>query len=210
MNDARRAQLARAATTVMVAYVISRVLGLGREMIIGNQFGTTRELDAYLAAFRVPDLIFQLIAGGALASAFIPTFTSYLAHDDERQAWRLASSLLNIVAMVLTVSAILAVVLAPHLVARVVVPSFTPEEQALTVRLMRLMLVSPIIFGISGFVMGILNSFQHFLLPALAPAVYNLSIIGGAIFLAPAFGIYGLAVGVVAGGYGLDCSGPQE
>jgi len=199
MNEARRVRLARAATTVMVAYLISRVLGLGREMIIGNQFGTTRGLDVYLAAFRVPDLIFQLIAGGALASAFIPTFTSYLAHNDERQAWRLASSVMNIVAIVVTVCAILAAILAPQLVARVVVPGFTAEEQALTVRLMRLMLVSPTIFGISGIVMGILNSYQHFLLPALAPAVYNLSIIGGAIFLAPAFGIYGLAAGVVAG-----------
>jgi putative peptidoglycan lipid II flippase len=81
------------------------------------------------------------------------------------------------------------------------VPGFTPEEQTLTVQLMRLMLISPIVFGISGIVMGILNSFQHFLLPALAPAIYNLSIIAGAIFLAPGMGIYGLAVGVVAGSF---------
>lgn len=201
MNEARRVRLARAATVVMVAFFVSRILGLTREMIIGNQFGTSRELDAYLAAFRVPDLIFQLIAGGALGSAFIPTFTSYLARSDEQQAWRLASSVLNIVALVLTASAVLAAVLAPQLVSRVIVPGFSPGEQALTVRLMRLMLVSSIIFGISGIVMGILNSFQHFLLPALAPAIYNLSIIGGAVFLAPVVGIYGLALGVVAGSF---------
>ncbi len=199
MNEARRMQLARAATIVMVAFVVSRALGLAREMIIGNQFGTSRELDAYLAAFRIPDLIFQVIAGGALGSAFIPTFTSYLAHGDEKQAWRLASSVLDIVAVVLTSCATLAAIFAPQLVAHVVVPGFTPEEQVLTVQLMRLMLISPIIFGISGIVMGILNSFQHFLLPALAPAIYNLSIIAGAMFLAPMMGIHGLAVGVVAG-----------
>jgi len=199
MNEARRMQLARAATIVMVAFVVSRALGLAREMIIGNQFGTSRELDAYLAAFRIPDLIFQVIAGGALGSAFIPTFTSYLAHGDEKQAWRLASSVLDIVAVVLTSCATLAAIFAPQLVAHVVVPGFTPEEQVLTVQLMRLMLISPIIFGISGIVMGILNSFQHFLLPALAPAIYNLSIIAGAMFLAPVMGIHGLAVGVVAG-----------
>jgi putative peptidoglycan lipid II flippase len=81
MDDERRTQLARAAALVVGAYVLSRVLGLGREIIIGREFGTTRELDAYLAAFRIPDLIFQLIAGGALGSAFIPTFTTYLARS---------------------------------------------------------------------------------------------------------------------------------
>lgn len=199
MNETRRIQLARAASTVMVAFLLSRVLGLAREMVIGNQFGTGRDLDAYLAAFRIPDLIFQLIAGGALASAFIPTFTGYLAQGDRKEAWRLASSVLNIVALVLTACALLAAFFAPVLVARVVVPGFSIEDQALTVQLMRVMLVAPIIFGISGIVMGILNSFQHFLLPALAPAIYNLSIILGAVLLVPTMGIHGLAVGVVAG-----------
>jgi putative peptidoglycan lipid II flippase len=199
MDERRETRLARAATVVIAAFVLSRALGLGREIIIGNEFGTTRELDAYLAAFRVPDLIFQLIAGGALGSAFIPTFTSYLAHDRKDDAWRLASSIMNIVLAVLTVCAILAVALAPWLVENIVAPGFTPQEQALTVSLMRIMLLSPIVFGLSGVVMGILNSFQHFLLPALAPAVYNLCIIGGAVLLAPSMGVYGLALGVVTG-----------
>ena len=199
MNDQQRSQLARAATVVMVAFVLSRALGLGREIIIGNQFGTSRELDAYLAAFRIPDIIFQLIAGGALGSAFIPTFTGYLAHSRDRDAWRLASSIMNVVLAVLTMCAILAAIAAPWLVRTVVVPGFTPDEQALTVRLMRIMLVSPVVFGLSGVVMGILNSYQHFLLPALAPAAYNLCIIGGAVLLTPSIGVYGLAIGVVVG-----------
>jgi putative peptidoglycan lipid II flippase len=183
----------------MAAFLLSRALGLGREIIIGNQFGTSRELDAYLAAFRVPDLIFQLIAGGALGSAFIPTFTGYLAQGRAREAWRLASSVANIVLAVLTASAALAAFLAPWLVRHVVAPGFTPQEQALTAHLMRWMLIAPVVFGLSGVVMGILNSYQHFLLPALAPAVYNLAIIAGAVLLAPSIGVYGLVIGVVAG-----------
>jgi putative peptidoglycan lipid II flippase len=200
MDEERKTQLARAAALVIGAYVLSRVLGLGREVIIGRQFGTTRELDAYLAAFRIPDLIFQLIAGGALGSAFIPTFTTYLAESRQTEAWRLASSIVNLVLVVLTASAVLAAVLAPWLV-RAIAPGFTPDEQALTVQLMRTMLVSPVVFGLSGVVMGILNSYQHFLVPALAPAVYNLCIIGGAALLAPRMGIFGLAAGVVAGAF---------
>lgn len=198
--EARAGQLARAAGTVMLAFLLSRLLGLAREIIIARQFGTSLELAAYLAAFRVPDLIFQLIAGGALGSAFIPTFTSYLATGDERGAWRLASAIFNLLFILLSAIAIVAAILAPWL-ATLIVPGFDREAQALTAQLMRWMLVAPIIFGLSGLVMGVLNSYQHFLLPALAPAVYNLSIIAGALFLAPlpGVGVRGLVAGVVAG-----------
>lgn len=192
-------RLMRAAGTVMLAFLLSRALGLGREMIIGLQFGTSRELDAYLAAFRIPDLIFQLIAGGALGSAFIPTFTFYLARGQEREAWRMASAVLNLLILSLTLVAAVAAILAEPLVRFVVAPGFEPAAQALTANLMRPMLLASVIFGVSGLAMGVLNSYQHFLLPALAPAFYNLAIIGGALFLAPRFGIYGLVVGVVLG-----------
>lgn len=198
---AGKRQIVEAATIVMAAFVVSRVLGLVREIAIGHQFGTSRELDAYLAAFRIPDILFQLIAGGALGSAFIPTFTSYLARQEEEEAWRLASAVINLVLLVLTLGAILAAIFAPQLVSHFVAPGFATEEQALTVLLMRLMLISSVVFGVSGIAMGILNSYQHFLLPALAPVVYNLSIIGGALFLAPSIGARGLAVGVVAGSF---------
>ena len=88
--------LARAAALVMAAYVLSRVLGLAREMVLSHQFGTSRDLDAYRAAFNIPDLIFTLIAGGALGSAFIPTFTTYLARGERAEAWRLASAVMNL------------------------------------------------------------------------------------------------------------------
>jgi len=170
-----------------------------REMVIGAQFGASAELDAYLAAFRLPDLIFILVAGGALASAFIPTFSERLVDDDTRGAWDLASKVANLLVLSLTGLAILAGIFAPALVEHVIAPGFSPEQQALTVTLMRWMLVSTVIFGLSGLVMGILNAYQHFLLPALAPVFYNLAIILAALFLAPTMGIMALAVGVVAG-----------
>ena len=196
---ADRAQIARAAGLVMGLFVISRALGLLREIVVSHQFGTGGDLDAYLAAFRLPDILFQIVAGGALASAFIPTFSAYLAQGKIRHGRRMASAVINLVLALTTVLGVLAALLAPFLVRTVIAPGFDAEQQALTAQLMRLMLVTPVIFGVSGVVMGILNAHQHFLLPALAPALYNLGIIAGALFLAPTQGVYGLAVGVVAG-----------
>lgn len=197
--SAGKRQIARAAGLVMALFVLSRLLGLLREMIIGAQFGTSADLDAYLAAFRLPDLLFQLVAGGALGSAFIPTFTGYLAGNDQDGAWRLASAVANLLLLIVTAVSALMAVLAPWLVSQVIAPGFDSAQQALTARLMRLMLLTPAIFGVSGLVMGALNAHQHFLLPASAPILYNLAIIGGAAVLAPRLGVTGLAVGVVVG-----------
>jgi putative peptidoglycan lipid II flippase len=198
-HTASTRQIVRATALVMALFLLSRIAGLAREAIIGARFGTSAEMDAYLAAFRVPDLLFQLIAGGALGSAFIPVFAGCLARKDLAGAWRLFSALVNLVMILMTTAAMLAAISAPFLVRTILAPGFTAAQQALTVSLMRWMLVSTVIFGVSGIIMGVLNSFQHFLLPALAPVLYNLSIIAGAWFLAPEFGIYGLVVGVVAG-----------
>ncbi len=194
--------IASATMVVMVFFVLSRLTGLAREIIIGAQFGTSAALDSYLAAFRVPDLLFQLVAGGALGSAFIPTFATYLVDDDERGAWLLFSRVLNLVTLALVVMAALGALFAPVLVERIIAPGFTPEQQTLTANLMRWMMVSTVIFGASGLVMAALNALQHFLLPAAAPVVYNLSIILGAWFLAPTMGVYGLVVGVMVGSVG--------
>lgn len=197
---ASRRQIAQAAGLVSILFAISRLLGLLREIVIGAQFGTGAELDAYLAAFRLPDLIFYLVAGGALGSAFIPTFTASLTQDStQARAWRLASAVSNLVLLVTTGLAIAAALLADTLVATLIAPGFDPAQQALTAELMRIMLIAPVIFGVSGIVMGILNSFQHFLAPALAPVLYNLAIIAAAWLLAPSLGVRGLALGVVAG-----------
>lgn len=195
-------QVARAASLVMALFVASRAMGLLREMVIARQFGTSADLDAYLAAFRLPDLFFALMAGGALGSAFIPVFADYLARDDQTGAWRLASAIINWVLLMLSMVGALAALSAPTLVATIIAPGFTPQQQALTVELMRWMLVSTVIFGVSGVVMGILNARQHFLLPALAPVIYNAAIIGGAWFLGPSIGVRGAVVGVVVGSAG--------
>jgi putative peptidoglycan lipid II flippase len=191
--------LAGAALLVMVLFVLSRATGLLREVIIGNQFGTSAELDAYLAAFRVPDILFQLVAGGALGSAFIPTFAQYWAKDDCQGAWRLFSRTLNLVVLILVLLAGIAAFWAEPLVAWIIAPGFEPAQQQLTASLMRGMLVSTVIFGASGLIMGALNALQHFLMPAFAPVLYNFAIILGALLLGPRWGVYGLVVGAVAG-----------
>jgi len=195
-------QVARAASLVMVLFVASRAMGLLREMVIARQFGTSAELDAYLAAFRLPDLFFALMAGGALGSALIPVFAAYLARDDEAGAWRLGSAIINWVFLLLSLAGVVAALLAPTLVAYLIAPGFTPAQQGLTVELMRWMLVSTVIFGVSGVVMGILNARQHFLLPALAPVIYNAAIIAGVLFLGPSLGVRGATIGVVVGAAG--------
>jgi putative peptidoglycan lipid II flippase len=198
-SDSSTRQIAKAATLVVALFIFSRLAGLAREVIIGARFGTSADYDAYLAAFRLPDLLFQLMAGGALGSAFIPVFTGCLVRRNLRGAWRLYSAITNLVIIVMTTAAVLAALAAPWLVRYLLAPGFTPEQQYLTVTLMRWMLISTIIFGVSGIIMGVLNSFQHFLLPALAPIFYNLAIIAGAWFLAPTMGAYGLVLGVLVG-----------
>jgi len=199
MTDQRR--IARAATVVMAFFVLSRVLGLMREMVVGAAFGTSAEYDAYLAAVRIPDILFTLIAGGALGSAFIPTFTGYFARDDAPGGWRLASAVITALLIALTATAGLAWLAAPQLVSWILAPGFTPEQQGLTISLLRIVLIGPIFFGVSGVVMGILNARQHFLLPALAPSFLNLSLIGATWLLAPRMGIRALAIGYVSGAF---------
>jgi putative peptidoglycan lipid II flippase len=192
-------RLALNTAIVGAAFVLSRLAGLVREAVIVGQFGLSDELDAYIAAFRLPDTLFLLIIGGAVGSAFIPVFTSLFSRGKELEAWRLASTLINASVVLLSLGAIVLAFLAPLLVGAVLDPTGTPTQQATVVDLTRIMLLSPLLLGLGGWAMGILNARQHFTLPALAPVSYNLAIIGGALWLAPTFGVYGLAWGVVAG-----------
>jgi putative peptidoglycan lipid II flippase len=192
-------QIARASATVMLAFVASRLVGVARDMVITAQLGTSDAADAYLAAFRIPDTLFVLMAGGALASAFIPTFTGYTARGDRDGAWRLTSAVINLLLVSMSLAAVLAAALAPQLVGHILAPGFDPAKQALTVPLVRVMLIGTVIFGVSGVVMGVLNAQGQFLLPGIAPAAYNLGIILGAWLLIPTLGPMGAAVGAVAG-----------
>jgi putative peptidoglycan lipid II flippase len=200
-GQAANRQIARAAGTVMLAFVASNLVGLARQILMANEYGTQAGMDAFSAANRVTETLFNLVAGGALASAFIPIFTAVLAQGDRRRAWRLASAITNLILLVLVLLCILAAVFAPWIVRNILAPGFVddPAKEALTISLMRMMLPSAIIFGLSGLIMGILNSHQVFFWPALAPAMYQVGMIFGILFLAPSLGIYGLAWGVLVG-----------
>jgi len=183
----------------MAAFVLSNLVGLLRQILISRAFGTGSALDAFYVAQRLPDILFNLVAGGALASAFIPTFTGFLTRDDHEGAWHLASGVMNLVFIILCLTSLLAALSAPVLVSSLLGPGFSPEQQALTVALLRILLLSPVIFGVSGLLMGILNAHQHFIFPALAPTFYWLGMIFGLVAWSPTMGIYGLAWGAVLG-----------
>jgi putative peptidoglycan lipid II flippase len=195
-------QIARAAGTVMLAFVLSNLVGLVRQVLVSRAFGTGNEMDAFNAAILIPDVIFNLLAAGALSSAFIPTFAGFLAKDEREPAWRLASSVINLAILALTFVSGLAAVFAPQIVRHVIYvfkPELDPALQALTSDLLRIALIAPTIFGVSGLIMGILNAHQKFWMPALAPAFYWLGWILSLIFLVPTMGIYGLAWGYIIG-----------
>lgn len=193
-------QIARAAGMVMAAFIISNLIGLARQILVAKAFGTGPAMDAFTAANRIPETLFNLVAGGALGSAFIPTFTGLLAQDKREKAWKLASAITNLVFLTVTVVAAIAAIFAPQVV-RVLAPGVIadPAQMSLTISLTRLMLPSAVIFGLSGLVMGILNSKQVFFIPALTPAMYQAGMIFGVLVLAPTMGIHGLAWGVLIG-----------
>ena len=190
-------QIARAAGTVMIAIFLGQIAGLTRSIIVAGAFGASPELDAFTAANRVSETLFLLVAGGALGSAFIPTFAGLLAKNEKDSAWRLASSLANAVTLTLSLLALLCAFFAPQVVRYALAPK--PELFDLTVSLLRIQLVSAVMFGLGGLIVGILNAHKIFLVPALTPAMYQLGIIFGAVVLAPSMGIHGLAWGVVIG-----------
>ena len=199
MNSGDR-QIARGASIVMAGLALSSLAGLVTTMLVSQAFGTQADLDAFYAANRLPELLFLLMAGGALASAFVPAFTGFLTRADRSGAWRLASAVGNLVVLVLLAASLLAALCAPWLVTTVLAPGFSdPAQVDLTVDLMRILLLAPAIFGLSGLLMGILNAHQRFALPALAPAMYRLGWMLGLWLLVPQLGIYGLAWGVVLG-----------
>ncbi len=185
----------------MIAIIFGQLAGLVRGMIVARTFGASPILDAFFAANRVSETLFLLVAGGALGSAFIPTFTGLLAKDERDSAWRLASSLANAVTLTLSLLAVLSAIFAPQIVRYALAPGLSadPELFSVTISLLRIQLISAVLFGLGGLIVGILNAHQVFLIPALTPAMYQLGIIFGALFLAPTMGIYGLAWGVVIG-----------
>lgn len=190
--------LAKAGLVVSGAYLVSRVLGYIRVVVIGTTFGAGEELDAFFAAFRIPDLIFQLVAAGAVASAVVPIVSGLLATGERERAWRVVSTLANLMLIGLLVFAVLAFVFAQPLV-ELITPGFQDEQLNRTVDLTRIMLASPILLALGAIVTATLNSERRFAASAIAPIVYNLAIIAGAVLLSEPMGVTGLALSVVAG-----------
>ncbi|PJF39931.1 MAG: murein biosynthesis integral membrane protein MurJ [Phototrophicales bacterium] len=194
-------QIARATLIIVVAYVLSGVLGIVRQMVLSATFGAGLELDSFYAALRLPETLFMLIAGGALGSAFIPVFSAFLAKDDYDAAWQLANTVFSFVAIIATVTAVIGLILARPIVELLLLPGGDAVEHQLTIELMQIMLVTVVIFSLSGLVMAVLNAHQMFTASAFAPSVYNVGIIIGALFFTPYMGVHGLAWGVVLGAF---------
>jgi putative peptidoglycan lipid II flippase len=193
--------LARAGLIVSGAFLVSRVLGWVRLVVIADAVRDPAELDAFFAAFRIPDLLFQLVAAGALSSALIPVVSGLLETDGESRAWRVVSTVANLMLSALLVLGLLVLVFADRLVP-IYTSGFEPPTMARTIELTRIMVLSPILLSLGAVATSVLNARGRFAASAIAPIVYNLAIIGAAWLLTPSLGVVGLAVGVVLGSLG--------
>lgn len=188
-----------AATIIMLASLGSAILGLLRTRLLITYFYDTKEVvDVFWAAFRLPDMVFQIIIVGALSSAFIPVFSRFIG--DKKQESIIASSIINIVMLIMLSLTVLILIFATPL-SRLIAGGFADSQIELMANLTRIMAVAQIFFGFSSFLTGIIQSHHRFLIPALSPILYNLGIILGIVFLGPKIGIYGPAVGVVIGAF---------
>jgi len=199
-----------AAIIVAAASMASRLLGIFRDRILAGEFGAGDTLDIYYAAFRIPDLVFNLLVLGALSAGFIPVFTALCRRQSllkkifrrgdasQEESWYVANAVINLLGALLIVVSAAFIFFAPELT-RLITPGFSGEKQELTIALTRIMFLSPFFLGLSSVFGGILQSFKRFFVYSLAPIMYNIGIIIGALYFVPVWGIYGLAYGVVLG-----------
>lgn len=189
-----------AAFLIMGLSLASRILGLVRDRLLAAYFGSGPDLAAYLAAFRLPDFIFQVLIFGTITVSFIPIFAELSHKQEEKKLWLTVSNIINIAFLFFVIVSLLCFVFVEPLVV-LVAPGLVsdPAQHATLVNLTRVMIISQIFLAISSFFTGILQSSQRFLIPALAPVFYNLGIILGAVLLSNNLGIYGPAIGVVLG-----------
>jgi putative peptidoglycan lipid II flippase len=200
-SSTSRGSIVRSTLIVMGGLAASIVIGLIRQRIIAASFGTSAALDAYTAANKLPELLFTLLSGGALAFAYIPVYRQILNRDNPAKSNALFSQVINNILLLTGFLAVLIVLFANILVTESwgIAPHFSPEVQTTTIDLMRILLFSTMIFAVSSILTGTLHAHQHFFLPAIAPSMYSGGIIFGALALAPSFGIFGLAWGAVLG-----------
>jgi putative peptidoglycan lipid II flippase len=205
---------ARSSIIIAVFFGIDKVFAFARQLIVNNQFGLSYDLDVFNAANNIPDLLSALISGGALGVALIPVLAEYMEKRGRQDAWTLFTRILNLAFIVTGAIAILIAIFAPWLINNVISPGFPAEQRALAAELMRLDLIAILIFSLSGLAMAGLQANQHFILPAMAPILYNVGQIYGAARLAPSeafnigpisvsagagLGLHGLVYGVILG-----------
>lgn len=190
-----------ASLVLAATFGLSAILGFIRSRFLYAHFFNccVSELDAYNAAFRIPDLIFKLLVTGALSASFIPVFSSIL-HKDEKQATEVASTVINLLLIAFGAISIIVLIFTPYFTG-LIASGFTPDQLSLMTSLTRILLIAQIFFLISNFLTGILQVHQIFLVPALSPIIYNSFIILSILILAPIFGIYGVTYGAVIGAF---------
>ena len=194
-------RVVKAAGVVGAATLLSRVLGFIRDAVIAGFFGAGFSSDAFIAAFRIPNLLRRLFAEGSLSSAFIPVFTQYIVRRGQPEAFHLARSAFRLLSVLLILVTIGGILLSPWIV-KLVAPGFVADKYSLTVTLTQLMFPYIFFVGLVALCMGILNVLGHFAAPALAPVLLNISIIGSVLIISPFLSVpaVGLAVGVLIGG----------
>ena len=188
-----------ASLILIITLFCSNILGVIRDHYLTQKIPTDI-LSTYYAAFRIPDLLFNVLILGAISSAFIPVFSGLIHQKKNKEAWQVASSVINIAVFGLIFFCLILWLLMPYL-APLFVPGFNEAKLATTVLLARIMLFSPIFFGLSYIFGAILNSYKRFLIYSLAPLIYNLTIILGTLILSPRIGIVGVALAVVFGSF---------
>jgi len=188
-----------AAGILAITALISRLLGLVRDRLLASTFGAGSDLDVYFAAFRIPDFVYNILIAGGVIVAFLPLFSEYFLKD-KKEAWDFANNVLNVFLFFLVLISLGISIFAPILV-KIITPGFNPQQISLTSLLTRILFLSPILLGLSSIFSGVLQYFNKFLVYSLAPVLYNLGIIMGIIFLAPASGILGVTLGVILGAF---------
>lgn len=191
--------LTGASILLIVTLFLSNILGWLRDHYLTQKIPTDI-LSSYYAAFRIPDLIFNILILGAITSAFIPVFTGLVTTKKNEEAWRVTNSVINLAILTLIVICGILFVFMPIIVPKYV-PGFDLNHQLITIRLARIMLGSPLLFGLSYIFGGILNSYKRFFAYAIAPLIYNLTIILGTILFSDKFGITAVAIAVVCGAF---------
>jgi putative peptidoglycan lipid II flippase len=197
----REFSIAEASFLLMASFFFSAMLGAVRQVLFNAQFGAGSEASAYYAAFRLPDTLFSLVAGGALSSAMIPVLLSTTREEGETAGWRLTNLVLTLLMAAFAVVVVIGVIFAPLFVERLLAPGFDAETSRQTVTLTRIMLAQPLILAVGSVATAILNSRNQFLLTALSVASHNVALIAGIVAakVFPDLGIYGPTLGVVGG-----------